>query len=121
MYDLTQINKRGFKRGERMTKIYGCSDDLIEFEGDVRGEINAYGTNDKDQGVLLICSDGTLLEIKFGKGGMGIWEIKPIKQGLLFNKIEFCTNKEHDSYSDVAIFDNGLKWAYSASNWDKVD
>lgn len=40
------------------TKIYGTSDDLIEFEGDIYDEIGAYEAQDK--GILL--SDGTVLE-----------------------------------------------------------
>ena len=28
------------------TKVYGCSDDLVETEGDIRGEIECYGTDD---------------------------------------------------------------------------
>jgi len=49
------------------TIIYGASDDLIEAEGDVKGEVGHYGSDNDKHGVLLICSDGTLLEIKYGK------------------------------------------------------
>ena len=30
-------------------KIYGTSDDLIEFEGDVDGEVGCYGTDDAER------------------------------------------------------------------------
>ena len=103
-----------------MTKIYGCSDDLIEFEGDLIGEVGCYGTDDRDQGILLVCSDGTILEVKYGKGGRGIWEVKLIRPGDLFEKIDLCTDDEADPYSDVAHFKPGLKWAYSASEWKAV-
>ena len=46
------------------TKCYGASDDLVEVEGDVNGEVGSYGTDDRDRGVLMIFSDGTLLEVK---------------------------------------------------------
>lgn len=62
--------------------IYGTSDDLIEFEGDVDGEVGCYGTDNQDQGVLVICSDGTLLEVKYGKNSQAIWDIKLIKKVL---------------------------------------
>ena len=58
------------------TKVYGCSDDLIEFDGDVHGEVGCYGTDDREKGVLLYFSDGTILEAKYGKMQMGIWEVK---------------------------------------------
>ena len=73
------------------TKIYGASDDLVEFEGDVRGEVGCYGTDDRDKGVLVICSDSTLLEVKYGKDGAGVWGIRLIKTGSLFQKIDLCT------------------------------
>jgi len=102
------------------TRIYGASDDLIEFEGDVGGEVGHYGTDEGEQGSLLVCSDGTLLEAKYGKGGAGIWELKLIKKGSLFDKIDPCVDEEATPYSDVAIFHDGLKWAYAAREWEKV-
>lgn len=103
------------------TKIYGASDDLIEFEGDVHGEVGSYGTDDREQGVLVICSDGTLLEVKYGKNGEGIWEVKQIKKGALLEKIDQCDDSEADPYSDVAHFKDGLKWAYACKgDWEKV-
>jgi len=104
-----------------MTKIYGTSDDLIEFEGDVNGEVGCFGTDDEDQGVLVMCSDGTLLEVKYGKNDDAIWEVKCIKKGTLFDRIDPCTDSEADPYSDVAHFKPGLKWAYAAkSGWEQV-
>lgn len=102
------------------TKIYGDSDDLIEFEGDVKGEVGCYGTDRWERGVLLICSDGTLLEAKYGKVDMAVWEIKPISEGPLFSRIERCLNEETDPYSDVAHFFDGLKWVYAAKEWERV-
>ena len=103
-----------------MTKIYGASDDLIEFEGDVSGEVNCYGTDESEQGVLLICSDGTLLEVKYGKNDSAIWGIKIIKTGTLLHHVEPCEDEDAKPYSDVAVFNDGLKFIYHASEWKKV-
>jgi hypothetical protein len=97
------------------TRIYGSSDDLIEFEGDVDGEVGCYGTDDAEQGVLVVCSDGTLLEVKYGKDGDAVWGIRVINRGDLFRRIEVCTDPEADPYSDQVIFFDGLKWAYAAT------
>ncbi len=103
------------------TKIYGASDDLIEFDGDVHGEVGCFGTDDRDQGVLLMCSDGTVLEVKYGKNGDGIWEVKLLKSGALIQRVDQCTSEDANPYSDVAHFRDGLAWVYAAKgNWEKV-
>lgn len=102
------------------TTVYGTSDDLIEFEGDFTGEIGCYGTDDKDKGVLVVLSDGTLLEVKYGKNDEGIWEVKVLKKGTHFEKLDPCDNDDADPYSDVAHFKAGIKWAYAATEWEKV-
>jgi len=102
------------------TKVYGASDDLIEFNGDVNGEIGNYGTDDREHGELIVFSDGTLLEAKYGKGDMGVWGIIVIKGGALLKDIIPCSDEDADPHSDIAIFNDGLKWAYGASEWEKV-
>ena len=102
------------------TKIYGASDDLIEFKGDVSGEVNQFGTDDAEHGELIMCSDGTVLEAKYGKGDQGIWEVKLLRRGSLFERIDLCTDEDARPYSDVAHFADGLKWAYAASEWELV-
>ena len=103
-----------------MTKIYGASDDLVEFEGDFTGEVGCFGTDDRDKGVLVIVNDGTILEVKYGKGGAGIWEVKLLAQGNLFQKIVPCLDEDAEVYSDVAVFADGVKWAYAATEWERV-
>ncbi len=103
------------------TRLYGESDDLVEMDGDVRGEVGAFGTDDREQGVLIICDDGTLLEIKYGKAGMGIWGITLIKPGTLFDRIEYCTDENAKIDSDIVYFKDGLKWAYAAREWQRVN
>jgi len=102
------------------TRIYGCSDDLIEFEGNVDGEVGCYGTDDREQGVMLVCSDGTLLEAKYGKGGAAIWEVKLLAKGPLLDRIDPCLDEDADPHSDQAWFLPGLKWIYAATEWEKV-
>ena len=102
------------------TKVYGESDDLIEFDGDVNGEIGNFGTDDSEHGELIILSDGTLLEAKYGKGDMAVWGITVIKKGSLFDYLEACADEDARPHSDIAYFKDGLKWAYGASEWEKV-
>lgn len=103
------------------TEIYGCSDDLVEFDGDVNGEVGFYGSDEEDaDGLLVICSDGTLLTVKYGKAKMAIWGITVVKRGELFDRIEECSDPDAKRYSDTAHFHDGLKWAYAADKWEKV-
>lgn len=103
-----------------VTKVYGASDDLIEFTGGISGEVSAYGTDDEDHGVLLVFSDGTILEAKYGKMDKGIWGIVAHKTGSLFDRVDLCEDDSGDDYSDVAYFKPGLKWAYAAKDWERV-
>lgn len=102
------------------TKVYGESDDLIEFDGDVSGEIGNFGTDEAEHGELVMLSDGTLLEVKYGKADMAIWGITVLNKGSLFDHIELCSDEDARPHSDVAFFKDGLKWAYGASEWEKV-
>lgn len=101
------------------TKIYGRSDDLIEFEGDIHGEVGFIGDEDKP-GCLLIFTDGTLLEVKYGKPQGGIWAIVVVNAGPLFERVDICTDDEATPYSDVAHLKDGAKLAFAASSWERV-
>lgn len=103
------------------TKVFGCSDDLIEFRGDVYGEVGSYGTDDREQGVLLMFSDATIAEVKYVKNDLAIWGINIIHKGLLFDSLELCDDEDAEISSDVLHFKDGLKWAYAAKDyWEKV-
>jgi hypothetical protein len=103
------------------TKVYGSSDDLIEVEGGkCAGEVGCYGTDDREHGVLLLFSDGTLLEVKYGKNDDAIWEVKLVKKGKQFDRIDQCDDADADPYSDVAHFKADLDWCYAAKEWEKV-
>lgn len=102
------------------TKVYGESDDLIEFDGDVSGEVSCFGTDDADNGVLLIFSDGTLIEVKYGKASLAVWGIQLIAKGSLFISVEPCIDEHARPHSDVATFAPGLKWCNAAKDWERV-
>lgn len=104
------------------TKVYGVSDDLVELEGDVDGEVACYGTDDRGHGVLVMFSDATVLEVKYGKNYDAVWEVKCLKKGTLFLRIDPCDGDgDTDQDSDVAHFADGLKWAYAAKeDWEMV-
>lgn len=99
-----------------MTDIYGASDDLIEFSGDVSGEVG----HSSDEAALIVCSDGTLLTASYGKGDKGIWTIALLEKGRLFNRIDMCVDEHAEIHSDVAYFHPGLKWAYVAKKWERA-
>lgn len=102
------------------TQVFGTSDDLIEFEGDVCGEVGFIGTDDEKSAALLVFSDGTVLTIRYGKGGDGIWWIRALRKGDLFERIDECSDEEASRYSDTAHFKDGMKWAYAATRWEKA-
>jgi len=102
------------------TKVYGCSDDLIEICGEINAEHGCSGTADKEQGVLVVFSDGTLLEVKYAKDSKDIWGIRVVERGTLFEKLDICTDEDAEIYSDIAYFNQGLKWAYCASEWARA-
>lgn len=58
--------------------------------------------------------------MKYGKDGEAIWEVKLKQSGSLFEHIDTCTNADADPYSDVAHFKDALKWAYAATEWEKI-
>ena len=95
------------------TEVYGASDDLIEVEGDVRGE---HCSDD----VFLIISDGTILKIKYGKDSMAVWEIRLIEKGTLFATIKPCFDEDADRYSDTAMFNSGVKWIYAVKEINRI-
>lgn len=101
------------------TRVYGCSDDLIEVDGDVRGEVGYYDSSEESS-CMLVMSDGTLLRVWYGKPSGGIWNVQLVHAGALFDRIEQCTDDDATPYSDVAYFRDGMKWAYAAKEWEKV-
>lgn len=106
-----------------MTKIYGQSDDNIYFEGDVSGQLDCcYGTDDREKGILIACSDGTIAEVRYCKNVPGVWAITVLNKGSLFDRIELCTDPDEDIYSDILYLKDGAMAAYFATrSWGIVD
>jgi len=102
------------------TRVYGCSDDLIECEGGLSGEVGYYASDDDDPGCLLIFSDGTVLVAKYGKPQGGIWAFTVVREGALFERLDVCTDEDADPYSDQVFFRPGLAWAFRAKHWERV-
>jgi hypothetical protein len=102
------------------TRMFGLSDDLIEFTGEVTGEVNCYGTDERDKGVLVIFSDGTLAEMKYGKADSAVWGINIVKRGSLFDHIEPCDDEEAKVHSDALELKDGVRWAYCCTEWERV-
>jgi len=102
------------------TKIYGGSDDLIEIKGDINEEIGNYGTDERNSGNLLAFSDGTILDVKYGKPQGGIWAITLLSRGELFDRIVVCDNEDADIYSDVAHLKDGITHVFSAPEWIRI-
>ena len=96
-----------------MIEIYGASDDLIEIEGDIREEFNG------DDG-LIVCSDGTVLSIHYGKQDLGIWDIQVVREGELFTDIQRCNDEEADRFSDTVTLEEGIEWVYFCTDRTKV-
>ena len=111
--------KRPTKSGAA-SEVYGYSDDNVAFGGEFVGEVGCYGTDDKERGVLVVMSDGTILEVKYGKHERGIWEVKLVNAGPLFQGLDTCNDEDADPYSDIAKFGTGIKWAYAATEWEPV-
>lgn len=106
-----------------MTRVYGASDDLIEFDGELRGEIGCYGSGDDEHplGVLVAFSDGTILAVRYGKpANGGVWAIDVLRQGDLFDRIEVCNDEDADPYSDQVFFKAGKLKAWAAKSAEVV-
>lgn len=102
------------------TKIWGESDDLVEINGDVTGEVCAPRADQEP--VLLVFDDGTQLAVGYGKpGNGGVWRIDVIKKGLLFDSIAVCDDENASPYSDVVTLKDGATKALWAKEWGVVE
>ena len=90
-----------------MIKIYGASDDLLEFEGDLYGEVGCYNST-KDEPIHVKVSDGTEFIAYYNEDG--IWKIEIIEASTLFISLDKCERETDNCYSDILTLDE----------WDKV-
>jgi len=97
-----------------ITRIYGASDDLIEIDGQIIDEVDAYSSSDEP--VKFKTSLGTKGTITYD----GEWKINVEEGGSDFViKIESVgddnthteeNTKDVPSYSDVLILEGDLEW-----------
>ncbi len=108
--------------GDELTGVCvsGASDDIVSLSGEIDDEISCYGTDDRDHGVLLVFSDGTILEVKYGKNDAGIWGVTAHRKGVLFDRIDECLEDGPDGYSDKAFLKPGVTSVYAAKEWERI-
>jgi len=87
-----------------MIIVRGYSDDIL----DVAGRISQEFYPDREKPFHLAFSDGTLLDVSYGKGG--IWHITPINKGTSFISHEACGCNDDIEYSDVVNMGEDVKW-----------
>lgn len=113
---------RNSRRGIAVaSKMYGASDDLIEFEGDHSGEVGFYNPGEDVKFAMVSFSDGTIAQIGYGKGELAVWQIVVLRQGDLFAGVEVCNDEDAKVYSDQLHLKDGITWAYVATEWQKAD
>jgi hypothetical protein len=87
--------------------IYGASDDLIEVEGDLSEEFNAYSSED-DVHHYLGFSDGTLLEVTYGRDGT--WFINRLAGGTATFAKQDLADLDERAYSERVTLDGDITW-----------
>ena len=105
------------------TRVYGASDDLVEFEGDLSGEVGYSHSGDEDQGMgaIVAFSDGTVLAVRYGKpSNGGVWALDVLRQGEMFDRREECNDEDADPYSDQVFFKPGKLRAWAARDAERV-
>lgn len=105
-----------------MTKIYGASDDLLEFEGSIFGEVNYFDSSEKDP-IEVKVSDGTHFKAFYDE--VGLWRIILIEAGTCFISLDKATDPNSENYSDILTLENEdeltAKYKVKGNNWRKVD
>jgi hypothetical protein len=100
------------------TRVYGCSDDYVIFNGDLHGQVDHYSNDADDKGVMVFVDDGTRFQVQYNENG--VWKITIHRKGELFDKLDICDDPDGDPHSDVLHFKPGVKSAYAAKEWEKV-
>lgn len=104
-----------------MTKIYGASDDLLEFTGEIYGEIGYYDSSKEDP-IRVRVSDGTEFSAYYNE--QGLWKIDVHVKGTHFDVLEVATDPDSENYSDtLTLLEGKLTAKYKVgkgSKWEKV-
>ena len=90
-----------------MTKVYGCSDDLVEIEGAPypADEIGCY-----DSDVFIRFSDGTKIRVYYVKDQKAIWGIDILEKGDARQTLTECNDENAEIYSDIFEIDAKYVW-----------
>ena len=91
-------------------EVYGCSDDLIEVDGDIRDEHGRFAVG---QWSFVVFSDGTVLRVGYSTDKSGNWRVERIREGAAtFNHVsaELRQVEDEDEYSDVGVLDGPIEW-----------
>lgn len=85
-----------------MTRVYGCSDDLVEIE-DAPYPYDEVGCFDSD--VRIWFDDGTIALVSYGKDNLGIWNIEIEEEGTAKLYLNICNDENAEIYSDILEID----------------
>ena len=87
-----------------MTKVYGCSDDLVEIEsGRSFGEIDCF---DKD--VRIWFKDGTVIRVGYPKKGKAVWWIEVEEAATEAYNLTITEDEDAEIYSDIFEIDSEI-------------
>lgn len=94
-----------------MITVFGTSDDLVEVEGDISEEFNAYSRT-SDESWVLAFSSGDVLRIQYTD--TGVWRIAPV---VATHRLAVAQASEGDqeNYSDVADISGDVEWVVFGS------
>lgn len=87
-----------------MTRIYGCSDNLVEIEGKKRKEIHCFGSN-----VRIWFTDGTVALMGYPKKKLPVWWIKIEETGTATHSLKRCRDANAEPYSDILRINAGVR------------
>lgn len=102
------------RKEEKITKVYGDSDDNVYFDGEIDGQYSRYDAKD---GIIFLFSDGSIINFRYDDPG--IWKATILTEGKLFDRIQYETNPDADIHSDIVFFKSGLTWSLGLGDWNK--
>lgn len=86
-------------------KIFGYSDDIIE----VYGSNNVSEICCCNKGNLIEFTDGTIIDVSYGKTEKAIWKITVVKKGIAPHTLSICDNENAEIYSDIFYINAEVK------------
>lgn len=90
-----------------MVRVYGYSDDIVYIEGSKYKENEIY-CYDKD--IEIEFTDGTIINIGYGKNDLAIWYICVKKYGSESYNHIVCEDENSEIYSDIFEIESEIKY-----------